>query len=316
MLDLHRLRVFRTVVATGSVAGAATSLGYTSSAVSQQLSALQRETGLVLLERRGRGITPTAAGTVFAEQLDGVFERLAHVDGVVGDLRTGRTGALTVSYFASAGTAWILPVAAALVREFPDLRLDLRLVELAGETPADADLEIRVDGGRAAPDAGHREIELLHEPYLVVLPAAHRLAGHPAIPLAALRDELWVDNDFSRGVCRQVVLDACAAAGFAPAFRIETHDYPSAIAFVAEGVGITVLPRLGAASLPAGVRAVPVVEPVPYRHVVLRTRNAVCGHPAVRRATELLRERAAGTVDVTPTPGAAAPWASPGTPPR
>src|SRR4051794_41362316 len=136
MLDLHRLRVFRTVVATGSVTGAATSLGYTSSAVSQQLSALQRETGLVLLERRGRGIAPTAAGTVFAEQLDGGFERLAHVDGVVGDLRAGRTGTLTVSYFASAGTAWIPPAAAPPVRGFPALRLDLRLIELAGGTPA------------------------------------------------------------------------------------------------------------------------------------------------------------------------------------
>ena len=295
MLDLHRLRVFRTVVATGSVTGAAASLGYTSSAVSQQLSALQRETGLVLLERRGRGIAPTAAGTVFAAQLDGVFERLAYVDGVVGDLRAGRTGALTVSYFASAGTAWIPPVVAALVREFPELRLDLRLVELAGESPVEADLDVRVEHDTSAPSGDDREIELLRDPYLVVVPGTHRLAGHPAVPLAELRDELWVDNDFSRGVCRQVLLDACAAAGFAPTFRIETHDYPSAIAFVAEGVGITVLPRLGAAGLPAGVRAVPVVDPVPCRRIVLRTGAAVAGHPAVLRATELLRERARGT---------------------
>ena len=291
VLDIHRLRVFRTVVATGSVTRAATSLGYTTSAVSQQLSALQRETGLVLVERRGRGIAPTAAGLVFADELDAVFERLAHVDGILGDLRAGRTGALTISYFASAGAAWIPPVVAVLVGEFPDLRLDLRLDELAGETPATADLEILVDGA-SAPSADHQEIELLRDPYLVVLPAAHRLSGRAHVPLAELRDELWVDNDFSRGHCRQVVLDACAAAGFAPAFRIEAHDYPSAIAFVAEGVGITVLPRLGAVTLPAGVHAVPVVDPVPYRRVVLRTRNAVCGHPAVRRATELLRERA------------------------
>lgn len=293
VLDIHRLRVFRTVVATGSVAGAASSLGYTSSAVSQQLSALQRETGLVLLERRGRGIAPTAAGTVFAEQLDGVFERLAHVDGVVGDLRAGRTGALTVSYFASAGTAWIPPVVAALVREFPELRLDLRLVELAGESPAESDIDIRVDNDVDRAVADHREIELLRDPYLVVLPVTHRLADRAAVPLAELRDETWVDNDFSRGVCRQVVLDACAAAGFAPTFRIETHDYPSAIAFVAEGVGITVLPRLGAGELPGGVRALPVVDPVPRRRIVLRTRDAVAGHPAVLRATALLRERAA-----------------------
>ena len=315
MLVIHRLRVFRTVVATGSVAGAATSLGYTSSAVSQQLSVLQRETGLVLLERRGRGIAPTAAGVVFAEQLDGVFERLAHVDGVVGDLRAGRTGALTVSYFASAGTAWIPPVVATLVREFPELRLDLRLVELAGESPAEADIDVRVDNDVARRALDHREIELLRDPYVVVLPAAHRFAGLPAVPLAQLRDELWVDNDFSRGACRRVVLDACAAAGFAPTFRIETHDYPSAIAFVAEGVGITVLPRLGAGPLPPGVRAVPVVDPVPCRRIVLRTRIAVAGHPAVLRATALLQERAAASAGHAATPAAAALGVSPGTPP-
>ena len=292
MLDVHRLRVFRTVVATGSVSGAASSLGYTPSAVSQHLSALQRETGLVLVERRGRGIVPTAAGTVFADELGSVFARLAEVDRVVGDLRAGRLGALTISYFASAGAAWIPPVVAALVREFPQLRLDLRLVELAGEAPVVPDIEVFVEGAATSPAEGYQEVELLREPYVAVLPDVHRLAAESAVPLAALRDELWVDNDFSRGPCRQVVLDACAAAGFTPVFRIETHDYPSAVAFVAAGVGVTVLPRLGAAALPAGVRVVPVVDPVPRRRVLLRTRNSVCGHPAVLRATELLRERA------------------------
>lgn len=292
MLDIHRLRVFRTVVATGSVSGAATSLGYTPSAVSQHLSSLQRETGLVLIERRGRGIVPTPAGTALAGELGPVFERLAEVDRIIGDLRAGRTGALTVRYFASAGAAWIPPVAAALVHEFPDLRLELRLDEVAGQAPVVPDLEIVVEGAPVSPIEGYHQVELLHEPYVAVLPSAHRLAGCTEIPLVALRDEVWVDNDFSRGPCRQVVLDACAAAGFSPAFRVETHDYPTATAFVAEGVGITVLPRLAAVALPAGVRAVPVVDPVPHRRIMLRIRNAVCGHAAVQRATELLHERA------------------------
>ena len=163
---------------------------------------------------------------------------------MVGDLRAGRVGSLTISYFASAGATWIPPVVATLVREFPQLRLDLRLFELAGDDPVDPDVEIFVEGA-VDRGAGGRVIELLHEPYVVVLPTGHPLADRAEIPLAELRDEHWVDNDFSRGPCRQVVLDACAAAGFTPAFPIETHDYPSAIAFVAAGVGITVLPRLG-----------------------------------------------------------------------
>ena len=73
MLDLHRLRVFRAVVTTGSVSGAAATLGYTPSAVSQHLAALQRETGVALVERSGRGIVPTAAGVVLAGQLGSVF---------------------------------------------------------------------------------------------------------------------------------------------------------------------------------------------------------------------------------------------------
>lgn len=294
VLDLHRLRVFRAVVATGSVSGAAASLGYTPSAISQHLSALQRETGLTLMERSGRGVVPTAAGAALAAELGSVFGRLAEVDRVVGDLRAGRTGALTIGYFASAGSAWIPPVAAVLVREFPDLRLDLRLDELAGDGPVVPDLEIVVEGGPTLLAQGYRQVELLDEPYVVVLPRAHRLAARTGIPLAALREETWVDNDFSRGPCRQAVLDACAAAGFAPAFRIETHDYASATAFVAEGIGITVLPRLGASALPDGVRAVPVAHPVPRRRILLRTRNSVAEHPAVQRATELLRQRARG----------------------
>jgi len=297
MLDVQRLRVFRAIVATGSVGGAATALGYTPSAISQHLSALQRETGLALVERRGRGIEPTATGLAFAEELGSFFERFAQVESVVGDLRAGRVGSLTISYFASAGATWIPPVVAVLAREFPQLRLDLRLIELAGEAPTDPDIEIYIEGAGTPATERHHVLELLHEPYVVVLPDGHPLAGYGEIPLARLRDEQWVDNDFSRGPCRQAVLDACAAAGFAPAFHIETHDYPSAIAFVAAGVGITVLPRLGTTVLPAGVRVVPIVDPVPRRRVMLRAKDSLRDHPAVRRATELLRQAAKATRD-------------------
>ena len=294
VFDLQRLRVFRAVVAVGSVGGAAAALGYTPSAVSQHLRTLQRETGLVLVERRGRGIEPTAAGRAFADELTAVFDRLARAETAVGDLRAGRTGTLTISYFASVGAVWIPVVVAAITREFPQLRLNLRLVELAGEEPLRPDVEVFVDGAATSPVDGYGVTQLLVEPYLVVLPADHALAGRREIPLAALRDELWVDNDIARGRCRQIVLDACAAAGFSPAFHVQAHDYPSAVAFVAAGLGVTVLARLGAVALPAGVRAVPIVDPVPRRRIMLRTRSAVADHPAVRRAAELLATAAGG----------------------
>src|SRR5690606_32700382 len=101
MLDVHRLRVFRSVVATGSVNAAAANPGFTPSAVSQHLAALQRETGLTLVARVGRGIQPTAAGLALADRIDELLDRLGGVESLVADLRAGRHGSLSIAYFAS-----------------------------------------------------------------------------------------------------------------------------------------------------------------------------------------------------------------------
>ena len=178
----------------------------------------------------------------------GVAQR---VEGVVGDLRAGRVGRLSISYFASAGAAWIPPVVAGLMHEFPDLRLDLRLIELLGDEHPDPDIEIFVGGAaehlRESPGTASRRCTTCSTtPMSWWFPADHPLAGEPpggAGPSSAR--ERWVDNDFNRGFCRQVILDACTEAGFTPDFRIETHDYPTAISFVAAGVGVTVLPSPG-----------------------------------------------------------------------
>jgi DNA-binding transcriptional LysR family regulator len=301
MLDVHRLRVLRTVVATGSVGAAATTLGYTPSAVSQHLTALQRETGLKLIERRGRGIEPTAAGRTLALEAGRVLASLSGVEGVVGDLRAGRVGSLSICYFASAGAAWIPPVVAGLMQEFPDLRLDLRLIELLGDEHADPDLEVFVGAtdeltrDRAGQSTVHH---LLDDPYVVVLPSDHALADRDDVGLGELAAERWVDNDFSRGYCRQVILDAGAEAGFSPDFRIETHDYPTAISFVAAGVGVTVMPSLGTTTLPPGVVARPLVSPTPVRHVYVAVKASVEQHPAAVRALALLRNRVAAPARV------------------
>ena len=107
MLDPHRIRVFRSVVASGSVQAAADNLGLTSSAVSQHLSALQRETGLTLFHRVGRGIVPTEAALVLDRRTDDVMSEWVHLEGVVEDLREGRLDRLSIGYFASAGSCRI-----------------------------------------------------------------------------------------------------------------------------------------------------------------------------------------------------------------
>jgi DNA-binding transcriptional LysR family regulator len=290
MLDVHRLRVFRSVVASGSVAAAATNLGYTPSAVSQHVSALQRETGLQLLARHGRGVRPTAAGKALAAQADGLLARLGEVETFVADLRSGRSGSLSVAYFASVGAAWLPSVVSALTVEFPGVRLDLELTE---EIPTDAsrraDLQLAVAQPDFVPAAGTTAHHLLDDPYVAVLSESHPLAGRGEIELVELVGERWIDNDFARGWCRRNLLEACRAAGFAPAFAVEAHDYPTAVAFVAAGIGITVLPALGAVRPTPGTVAVPVQRPVPVRSIYALVQDAVAETPPVRTALAALR---------------------------
>jgi DNA-binding transcriptional LysR family regulator len=284
-VDISRLRVLRAVVATGSVRASASALGYTPSAVSQQLAVLQRETGLQLFERVGRGIEPTAAGRSLAAAAEPLFEAVSRVEQVVGDLRAGRMGSLQIGYFGSAGAAWLAPTVAVLRSEFPNLRLDLRMTEF---TSADPDVDIFVEeqgGGHPSTMDVHR---LAADPYLAVVRVDDPLAEQAEVPLADLAARHWVDNDLREGACRQVLLDACAQAGFAPSFVVETYDYRTAIAFVSTGIGITVVPALGVGELPKDLTTLAVVSPTPVRHLGVAVKKAVARHPAARRAVELL----------------------------
>ena len=103
MLDIRRLQVLAAVVDTGSVTAAATRLGYTPSSISQQLSTLERETGVALFEKNGRGIRATDAGLLLAEHAATILRGVEEAERAVEDLREGRTGRVRVMSFTSAG---------------------------------------------------------------------------------------------------------------------------------------------------------------------------------------------------------------------
>ncbi|ATY11853.1 LysR family transcriptional regulator [Amycolatopsis sp. AA4] len=285
MLDIPRLRVLRAVVASGSIRASAAALGYTPSAVSQQITTLQRETGLQLFERSGRGIEPTEAGRTLAAEAEALFESFSRVEQVVAELRAGRVGRLSIGYFGSAGSTWLAPTVAALRAEFPGLRLDLMLTEF---TPGDPDIDIFVEETGAEHPGSVVVHRLAEDPYLAVVRLDDPLAGLPEVPLAALAERHWVDNDLREGPCRQVLLNACTQAGFSPSFVVETHDYRTAMSFVATGIGLTVVPELGIGELPDGLTTVALTSPAPVRHLSLAVKKPIAEHPAARRAVELL----------------------------
>ncbi|MBV2363312.1 LysR family transcriptional regulator [Streptomonospora nanhaiensis] len=294
MLDVHRLQVFRSVVASGSVQSAAANLGYTPSAVSQHLTALQRETGLTLFARAGRGLRPTAAAHALAAEADRVLARLGEAESLVADLRSGRTGSLSIAYFASVGSAWMPHVVRRLDTDLPGVRLNLSLSEHIPDSPEErADVQVVVARTGFDPGTGFTAHHLLDDPYVAALPRGHRLAGRDEVELAELAEDRWIDNDFARGWCRANLMESCTAAGFSPSFHVEAHDYPTALAFVQAGIGLTVLPSIGAAHPPGGVTCVRLVRPTPVRSIYAVVHDAVEHTPAARTAVAVLREVAA-----------------------
>lgn len=293
MIDTHRLMIFRSVVAAGSVSGAANALGYTSSAVSQHVSTLQRETGLTLTEKSGRGIVPTPAGRVLADAATKLMQQVDELTATVEDLRAGTTDRVVISGFSSAVTVWMPDVVAALTTEFPQSKVMVRIEEdLDAVRDTRPDVAVAVGLERVRTIAGYRPHALITEPYVAVLHETHPLADRASIAMAELAPHRWIDSDSYQGPCRQNMLNACAAAGFTPSFVVETSDYPAALRFVARGVGLTVIPRLGATDLPAGTVAVPLTNPTPERSINAYVNDARANDPAVQRTLSLLKELA------------------------
>lgn len=287
MLDPTRLRVFRSVLASRSVGAAADHLGMSSSAVSQQLSALQRETGLTLFRREGRGIVPTPAALTLQAETDDLMSMLGRVDAVVADLREGRSGRLTVGYFPSAGAEWMPSLAVRLTREMPGLTLDFVLNYASGRDFS-PDLDIVVDPPGMPPREGYRRTDLVADPFVALLHRDHPRAGADSVQLTDLREDRWISNADLRGPQTRLVRDACEAAGFRPRYPVQAQDHHTAIAFVAAGVGVTVLPRLASRVHPETVVTVPIAPPAPIRHISALTQERTAHPGAVERAVELL----------------------------
>lgn len=291
MLDPRRLSIFRSVMASGSIQAAADNLGLTPSAVSQHMAALQKQTGLDLFERVGRGIAPTPAAQALLAQSAGPLREWARLDAFVADLREGRSGRLTLGYFASAGAEWMPSVVARLTTEMPDLVLELVLTELGGRSRL-PDVDVTMDNTENARRPGYRKIPLAEDPYVLAVARDHPLAQRREVGLTELAGESWVTNDYLASPGHRLLVAACAAKGFSPRFVVQAQDHHSAMAFVGAGVGVTVLPRLAARSAPATVALVRIVDP-PVRPLVVMLRQEEPRNRAADRVVEILVELSA-----------------------
>jgi len=282
MLDLRRLRVLKTVVEAGSISAAASELSYTPSAVSQQIAALERETGAVLFEPAGRGVRPTDAALLLCEHASRALATVQEAEEALVALRSGQFGRMRVGAFPTAGSALVPAALAAFQAGFPRVALDLVVAEpdeaLSRLRAGVIDVAVLVEGfgpGEEPDDGLHRR-HLLADPFKAVLPRGHAMAARRTIDIKALAKERWIAVSSCPGYCQQVVSNTCRQAGFDPCYGLEADEYPTAQGFVAAGLGVALVPllALGAAVHP-GVVVRRLSGEQPVRQVWAATRAAI-----------------------------------------
>jgi DNA-binding transcriptional LysR family regulator len=299
MLNPVHLRTLVEVVKTGSFAEAARRLGYTSSAVSQQISAFERAVGVTLFEREAHSIRPASAALLIADR---GAELLAAFDGFEHEVKAmvqGLRGRLRIGTFPTASARVVPHAVARLSAELPgaEIRLDegepedvLPLV-LTGEL--DLALVYSYDlVPRTWPDELTVQA-LLDETLLVLVPEGH-VAAKASVRLEDLRDERWIaSRDGTSGATCLTRL--CAAAGFAPRITFRSNDYEVVQSLVAAGVGVALVPALGYKAL-AGTHAMP-LRSKPLRRHVLAVHRTANTNPLLRDALDALAAACAHAED-------------------
>lgn len=292
MFEVSRLTFLQAIHRHGSVGAAARELGYTSSAVSQQVGKLEREVGAQLLEPAGRGVVLTDAALVLVEASDSIDAARETARARLEALAERITGTLRLACFPSGIRGMAAPVLAALKEASPELQLHLK--ELSPEPALEALRGGYVDAAlvhdwehdRTPFPASLEGVHLANDPVDLVVPVTHPLARHRSAVLSETVDDVWV-TDVSDGICTRWILDMLNAATDNPRVHFRAEEYASQVELVASGLCIAILPRLGRPILPETVQVIPLNGAVPTRRLYVVTRRTTTRRPAVAL---LLRE--------------------------
>lgn len=295
MLNLNRLRVLCAVVQHGSFSGAAESLSYTQSAVSQAIARLEAETGAPLVIRDRGGVRPTAAGATLIDHAETIFGQVRAAEDELAAVLGLRGGRLRVASFPSAG-ATLMPIAVATFRSrHPDVALTLAEGEPEEIAPRlragefDLALLFSFPGVRERPASGVRTVSLLEDPMQLALPREHPLAVKSRLTLADLRDEDWVQTS-EPSPCARHVVRSCLAAGFEPHVTFESDDYDTVQGLVAAGVGVALIPELALTRVHPGIVVRELAPESPRRTVLAATIAGPGVTPAARTMLKVLVE--------------------------
>jgi DNA-binding transcriptional LysR family regulator len=300
MLDLRRLRLLRELQARGTLTAVADALSYSPSSVSQQLSELEREAGVALLERVGRGVRLTDAANVLVEHAGALLARMEQAEADMAASAGAVVGTVRIASFQTAAVGLLPAALTTIAAAYPALRVEVVHAEtgpaLRGLALGQVDLVVGIEYDHVPEprDPGIARERLLGERMLLALPPGHRRGrGTRAVALADLAGEAWGAGTV--GGHAALVTRACnLLGGFQPDLRHHADDLLVLRALVAAGHAVTFLPELLAARGGDAIALRRVAEADLRREVFLAVRHGALARPALAVARDAIRGAARG----------------------
>jgi DNA-binding transcriptional LysR family regulator len=301
MIDVRKLRLLAALQRLGTIAAVAEELHISAPGVSMQLAALEKEVGIRLTQRRGRGVMLTAAGVALAAHGHDILDRLSLAELEIEALRAGTVGRYTLAAFPSAARTFVADACRQLFGDAGSA-LDLRITTLEPDDALDAltsgkaDLAIIHSYSNVPRDLplGVESRPLGSESVWLAAPVAGRsgTAGGTggAVDLAEFSMSPWI-APAPDVTCFTMMERACGLAGFRPRIVAESMDFAVQLELVAAGVGVALVPALTVARLPAGVELLTLTSPV-TRSIHLAARAPDFADPGIQNLARIITEAA------------------------
>jgi molybdate transport repressor ModE-like protein len=304
-VELRHFAALEAVAREGSFGRAAVSLGYTQSAISQQIQTLERLVGERLLERPGgpRAVSLTEAGRLLLRHAEAIVARLHAAQADMAALSSGQGGRLRVGTFQSVGARVLPAVMRRFAAEWPHVELILT------ESASDEELQRLVERGEldlafAMPpllDGPFDSLELLSDPYVLLVPAEHELADLPRASLVELGDLTLIGNRACRST--QLAEDELTQRGVTVDVAFRSDDNGTVQGLVGAGFGAALVPLLTVNRHDERVRVLELDPEIPPRRIALAWHRDRHRSPAARAFAEVAAEVCADVAaSLTPTP--------------
>jgi DNA-binding transcriptional LysR family regulator len=296
MIDLAALTSLRAVDTHGSVVAAADALGFTPSAVSQQVKRLERQTNVALLERVGRGVMLTREGRHLVDAASQLLADLESIESGLHHQAGTVAGHLRVAAFSTAMRGLVAPRVRDLRTAHPDLALTLferepwDTVDLVSSGQADigvahswGDVHLAIPDHLVTTSLAADEAD-------VIVHATHPLANRSRVTPHDLVDEGWIATPEGT-ICREWLGRMYLGTGRQPRIAHVSMEYQSHLALVRAGLGIALVPRLGRETLTDDLVALAAHDPSPIRDIVAVHRRSMSDSPALRAVVASLAGR-------------------------